>query len=75
MKTIETSAEKDMHQIDNLVKKIQILQESVSDASIFLPAYDSKKCQQTLNELNNKYQVKIVQNGTTILIHDIYRNS
>ena len=75
MKTIETSAEKDMHQIDNLVKKIQILQESVSDASIFLPAYDSKKCQQTLNDLNNKYQVNRVQNGTPIVIHDIYRIS
>ena len=57
MKTIETSTEKDVHQLDNLVTKIQILQDSVSDASIFLPAYDSKKCQKTLNDLNNKYQV------------------
>ena len=57
MKTIETSTDKDVHQLDNLVTKIQILQESVSDASIFLPAYDSKKCQRSLNDLNNKYQV------------------
>ena len=56
MKTIETSTDKDVHQLDNLVTKIQILQESVSDASIFLPAYDSKKCQRTLIDLNNKYQ-------------------
>ena len=57
MKRLETSTEKDVQQLDNLVKKIQILQESVSDASLFLPAYDSKKCQTTLNELNNQYQV------------------
>ena len=31
----------------------------VSDAGIFLPSYDSKKCQQTLNSLNSTYQVTV----------------
>ena len=33
-----------------------IFQDKVSDAGIFLPSYDSKKCQHTISDLNNKYQ-------------------
>jgi len=43
-------------ELDNIVIKLQKIQDMVSDAGIFLPSYDSKKCQQTLNTLNSTYQ-------------------
>ena len=70
MKNLESSMGKDVHELDNLVTKIQKLQERVADASIFLPSYDSKKCQHTLNELNNKYQVRNVS-LKLILLHNL----
>ena len=58
MTAIESMNEADVGpELDKIVSQLQKLQESVNDAGIFLPAYDSKKCQHILTNLNNKYQV------------------
>lgn len=52
----DDEAEDKSAQLNEVVAKIQQLQDKVSDAGIFLPSYDSKKCQHTISDLNNKYQ-------------------
>lgn len=42
--------------LNSIVSQIQNLQDKVSDAGMFLPSYDSKKCQLTISHLNIKYQ-------------------
>jgi len=57
MTAIESMNEADVGpELDKIVSHLQKLQESVNDAGIFLPAYDSKKCQHILNNLSSKYQ-------------------
>ena len=58
MTNIESMNEAELGpELDNIVCQLQKLQDRVNDAGIFLPAYDSKKCQHILNNLSNKYQV------------------
>ena len=42
--------------LDQIVAALGRITHLVTDAGIFLPAYDSKKCQSTMTDLNNKFQ-------------------
>ena len=42
--------------LDRIVSSLGKITHMVTDAGIFLPPYDSKKCQKTLTDLNNKFQ-------------------
>jgi len=42
--------------LDNIVKKIAEAQKHVSDSSFYLPSYDKKKVQGTVNDLNDQFQ-------------------
>lgn len=42
--------------LDRIVVALNRITHMVTDAGIFLPPYDSKKCQTTLTDLNNKFQ-------------------
>ena len=41
--------------LDQIVAALGRITHLVTDAGIFLPAYDSKKCQSTMTDLNNKF--------------------
>ena len=43
-------------QLDRIVVALNRITHMVTDAGIFLPPYDSKKCQTTLTDLNSKFQ-------------------
>ena len=43
-------------QLDKIVSALARITHMVTDAGIFLPPYDSKKCQTTMTDLNNKFQ-------------------
>ena len=43
-------------QLDQIVSALARITHRVTDAGIFLPPYDSKKCQTTLTDLNSKFQ-------------------
>ena len=43
-------------QLDKIVSALARITHRVTDAGIFLPPYDSKKCQTTLTDLNSKFQ-------------------
>lgn len=42
--------------LDQIVSALARITHMVTDAGIFLPPYDSKKCQTTLTDLNNEFQ-------------------
>jgi len=42
--------------LDTIVKKISDAQKHVSDSSFYLPSYDKKKAQNTVNDLNEEFQ-------------------
>jgi len=43
-------------ELDQIVSALSRITHMVTDAGIFLPPYDSKKCQNTLTDLNTKFQ-------------------
>lgn len=57
MTGLESLPESDVNaQLDTIAVRLQKLQDTVSDAGIYLPSYDSKKCQKTISDLNTRYQ-------------------
>lgn len=57
---IEISPSLPKHEItehlDGIIKKIAETQKHVSDSSFYLPSYDKKKAQNTVNDLNDQFQ-------------------